>query len=235
MTVPEPSWRRSRRDGYPMGGSTLVLKSTPSRVDVDLACTIEDGHGREVGSVQVVPSKSSGWRQLAQLLGSGSAASWEFVILRADRTPLLYVRRPRVKGWADRHERFELRDAWGRDVGRLLQNNGYLSGLRTFALQSGGKELGRTTLDDWQRVDGAFGENARRTVTILDVSDRVVAGITERRTTMQFIGNDFYDYTLEFEYPPYEPVGSLCLVVALAEFFHRRSEQGGMLRGVPGV
>lgn len=30
---------------------------------------------------------------------------------------------------------------------------------------------------------------------------------------MQLIGNDFYDYTLGFEYPPYEPVGSLCLVV----------------------
>ena len=85
--------------------------------------------------------------------------------------------------------------SWGRDVGRLLQNNGYLSGLRTFALQSGGKDLGRTTFDDWQRVDGAFGENARRTVTILDVNDRVVAGITERRTTMQFVGNDFYDGT----------------------------------------
>ena len=197
VTVPEPSWRRSRRDGYPLGGSTLVLKSTPSRVDMDLACTIEDGHGREVGSVQVVPSKSSGWQQLAQLL--------------------------------------ELRDAWGRDVGRLLQNNGYLSGLRTFALQSGGKDLGRTTFDDWQRVDGAFGENARRTVTILDVNDRVVAGITERRTTMQFIGNDFYDYTPEFEYPPYGPVGSMCLVAALAEYFHRRSEHGGMLRGIPGV
>ena len=106
---------------------------------------------------------------------TGSAASWEFVILRADSTPLLYVRRPRVKGWADRHERFELRDAWGRDVGRLLQNNGYSSGLRTFALQSGGKELGRTTF-----------------------------------TTVQVIGNDFYDYTLQFEYPPYEPVGILC-------------------------
>ena len=107
--------------------------------------------------------------------------------------------------------------------------------MRTFALQSGGTELGRTTFDDWQRVDGAFGESARRTVTILDVNDRVVAGITERRTTMQFIGNDFYDYTLTFEYPPYEPVGSLCLVVALTEYFHRRSEQGGTLRGIPGV
>ena len=62
-------------------------------------------------------------------------------------------------------------------------------------------------------VDGAFGENARRTVTILDVNDRVVAGITERRTTMQFVGNDFCDYTVEFEYPPYEPVGGLYLVV----------------------
>ena len=30
---------------------------------------------------------------------------------------------------------------------------------------------------------------------------------------MQFVGNDFCDYTVEFEYPPYEPVGGLYLVV----------------------
>ncbi|MGH3644654.1 MAG: hypothetical protein ACRDUX_37200 [Mycobacterium sp.] len=235
MTVPQPSWRRSSRDGYPLGGPVLALKSATSRADVDLACTIEDGQGRQIGFVQVVASRGSGWRQIAQFLGSGAAASWEFVILRADRTPFGYVRRPRVRGWSDRHERFELRDAWGRDLGRLLQNNGYLAGLRTFALQSGGAELGRTTFDDYKRVAGAFGENARQTVTILDANDRIVAGITERRTTHQLVGNDFYDYTLQFEYPPYEPLGSLCLVVALTEYFHRRTDQGGTLRGIPGV
>jgi hypothetical protein len=140
-----------------------------------------------------------------------------------------------VRGWRDRHERFELRDPWARDIGRLLQNNSYLAGLRTFAFESGQATLGYTTFDDYKPVDGGFGEIARHTVTINDAHGRTVAGITERRTTAQFLGNDFYDYTLTFEYPPYEPMGSLCLVVALAEYFHRRSEHGGTLRGIPGV
>lgn len=40
---------------------------------------------------------------------------------------------------------------------------------------------------------------------------------------------------LTFDYPPHEPVGSFCLVVALTEYFHRRSDDGGTLRGIPGV
>jgi hypothetical protein len=40
---------------------------------------------------------------------------------------------------------------------------------------------------------------------------------------------------LQFEYPPYEPLGRLCLVVALTEYFPRRTDSGGTLRGIPGV
>jgi hypothetical protein len=134
----------------------------------------------------------------------------------------------------DRHERFELRDAWGRDIGRLLQNNSHLAGLRTFALESGQAQLGHTTYD-YKRIDGAFGEVAAQTVTINDAGGRTIAGIVERRTARQLIGNDFYDYTLTFEYPPYEPMGILCLAVVLTEYFYRRTEHGGALRGIPGV
>ncbi|HYO03675.1 MAG TPA: hypothetical protein VET27_18110 [Mycobacterium sp.] len=55
------------------------------------------------------------------------------------------------------------------------------------------------------------------------------------RTTRHLIGNDFHDYTLTFDHPPSEPMGSLCPVVGLAEYFHRRSDDGGTLRGIPGV
>jgi hypothetical protein len=233
VTVPEPSWRRSTRDGYPFGGPVAVLKSIPSRTDARLACTIEDGNGRQVGSVQAV--NCSGWQNVAQFLGGGGAASWDFVVLRADGTQYLHIRRPRVRGWRDRHERFELRDPWGRDIGRLLQNNSYLAGLKTFALQSAEAQVGHTTFGDWKRADGAFGENATHTVTVKDNNGRTVAGIIQRRTTRQFFGNDFSDYTLTFEYPPYEPMGSLCLGVAIAEYFHRRADDGGGLRAIPGV
>jgi hypothetical protein len=33
----------------------------------------------------------------------------------------------------------------------------------------------------------------------------------------------------------YEPMGSLCLGVAIAEYFHRRADDGGGLRAIPGV
>ncbi len=72
-------------------------------------------------------------------------------------------------------------------------------------------------------------------MTIKDINGRSVAGIIQRRTTRQLFGNNFYDYTLTFEYPPYEPMGSLCLAVAIAEYFHRRTDDGGGLRAIPGV
>jgi hypothetical protein len=72
-------------------------------------------------------------------------------------------------------------------------------------------------------------------VTIKDINGRTVAGIIQLRTTRQLFGNNFYDYTLTFEYPPYEPMGSLCLAVAIAEYFHRRTDDGGGLRAIPGV
>jgi hypothetical protein len=202
-------------------------------MDAELACTIEDDQGCHVGSIR--SATTGGWHGVAQFLGGGDAASWDFVVQRADGSPVFHVRRPRVRGWRDRHERFELRDPWGRDIGRLIQNNSYLAGLKTFALESGQATLGLTTFDDYKRVDGAFGENATHTVTINDANGRPVAGIIQRRTTRQLIGNDFYDYTLTFAYPPYEPMGSLCLVVALAGYFHRRTARGGTLRGIPGV
>lgn len=80
--------------------------------------------------------------------------------------------------------------------------------------------------DDYKRVDGAFGENARQTATILDGNGRVVAGIVERRTTRHLIGDDICDYTLTFDHSPREPRGSQCLVVALADYFHGRSDDG---------
>ncbi len=121
------------------------------------------------------------------------------------------------------------------DIGRLLQNNSYLAGLKTFAFQSAEAQVGHTTFGHWKRADGAFGENATHTVTIKDINGRTVAGIIRRRTTRQLFGNDFYDYTLTFEYPPYEPMGSLCLAVVVAEYFHRRTDDGGGLRAIPGV
>lgn len=98
VTTPRPSWRRSSREGYPLGGAVLVITSTHSRVDVDLACTIEDGNGLPVGHIQAVPSSGGSWQHTAQFLGGGAVASSEFVILRADRTPVAHVRRPCVRG-----------------------------------------------------------------------------------------------------------------------------------------
>jgi hypothetical protein len=77
--------------------------------------------------------------------------------------------------------------------------------------------------------------DASHTVTIKDINGRTVAGIIQRQTTRQLFGNDFYEYTLTFEFPPYEPMGSLCLAVAIAENFHRRTDDGGGLRAIPGV
>jgi hypothetical protein len=129
----QPDWRPGTRDGYPFGGHLLVVKSIPSRLDIKLACTIEDGQGRPLGTVQSV--NTNGRQQVAQFLAGGTAASREFEILRADGAPLLNVRRPRARGWGDGQERFELRDGGGRYIGRLLQNNSYLASIRT--LQSG--------------------------------------------------------------------------------------------------
>jgi hypothetical protein len=72
-------------------------------------------------------------------------------------------------------------------------------------------------------------------VTILDSGGRTVAGITQRQAAARLVGNDFYDHTLTLEYPPYEPMGSLCLAVVVSEYFYRRTEHGGTLRMIPGI
>ncbi len=218
MTGPGPKWRRNSGAGYPLGQPVLVLRSVASRADVELGATLHDARGRQVGSVRT--TTTGGWKAVAQFLGAGASATWDFVIARADGTPYLYVRRPRVRGWHDRHERFELRDAGGRDIGRLLQDNGYLAGVRTFSLQSGQAELGRTTF-------------AGDTVTVGDAAGRTVATVSERPGPARLIGNDLYDYTLTFDYPPAETMGALCLVVALSGYFYRRTERGGSLRWIP--
>jgi len=220
----ESNWRPGARAGYPFGAQVVVVKSVPSAVDVDLACTIEDGQGRPLGTMRSV--NVSGWRQFAQSVGQGSAASWELDILGTDGARRLNISRPRVRGWRDWRERFELRDSSGQYVGRLLQNNSYLAALKTFALESGHAALGYTTFD-YQRIGGAFGKTATRTVTIHDSTDRVAAQIKQRQ---QFRGSDFYDYMLTFDYPPTESMGDLCLTVAVTEYFYRRSTRGGPLR-----
>jgi hypothetical protein len=206
-----------------------VIKSIPSRLDVKLACTIEDGQGRPLGTVASV--NTNGWQRVAQFLGGGIAASWEFDIVGADGTRLLNIRRPRVRDW---RERFDVRDGGGRYIGRLIQNNSSQASIRTFSLESEQASLGCTTFE-YKRIGGAFGKTATNTVTIHDSSGRPVAGITQRQAAARLAGNDFYDYMLTFAYSPYEPMGSLCLAVVVSEYFYRRIEHGGTLRTIPGV
>lgn len=224
----EPGWRPDARGGHPFGAQVVVFKSVPSAVDVDLACTIEDGQGRPLGIMRSV--NVSGWQQFAQSANQGSAVSWEFDILGTDGARRLNISRPRVRGWRDWRERVELRDSGGRYVGCcLLQNNSYLAALKTFALETDQAALGYTTFD-YKRIGGAFGKTATRTVTIHDSTDRITARLTQRQQNGRSRGSDFYDYMLTFDFPPTEPMGNLCLTVAVTEYFYRRTVRGGPLR-----
>ncbi|GBE64073.1 hypothetical protein MFM001_05350 [Mycobacterium sp. MFM001] len=201
-------------------------------MDTRLACRIENGEGQPVGIVQTV--STGGWQQVAQFFGAGTLASWEFEILRADGVPYLRVSRPLPSGWRQWPQRFEVRDSSGRHIGSLVQNDSWRSFNRTFDLEAAQTVIGHTTFD-YQRIDGARGEIAAQTVTIHDSTGRSVARIAQRRTTAFLFGNEFYDYTLTFDYAPPEPMGTLCFAVTLAEYFYRRTEHGGTLRGFPGV
>lgn len=233
VTGPQPPyWRGGGLDGYPFGADVLVVKSIPSRMDTRLGCTIHGGDGRPVGTIR--PVKIGGWQELTQFFGEGLAVSWEFEIVDAAGSRLLHIRRPRVRGWRSWRERIELYDPSGHYIGQLLQNNSYLATVRTFNLECDQAVIGHTTLD-YKRIGSIVGSMAAHTVTIRDGSGRAVAGITQRQTTTYVVGNHFCDYTLTFEYPPYEPLGSLCLAVVFAEYFFRRTERGGTLRGIPGA
>lgn len=226
MSVAEPPWPRGAGDGFPFRESVLVLKSVPSRMDDKLAFTIEDGMGRQVA--RGAPVSTSGVQGFAQFIGAGDGVSWEFMIARVDGPPLLSIRRPRIKGWSDRHQRFEVHNPGGVYIGRLLQNNSYLASFPNFTLEGVSAAVGTTTYD-YKRIAGAFGQITAQTVTIRDNDDAPVAGIVQRRTGTR-IFNNFYDYTLTFIRPPYEPMGSLCLAVVFSEFFRQRTKHGGALR-----
>lgn len=223
----QPSWQHRGGSGYPFGRSELVFKSIPSRWDVRLGCTIESGDGLKLGLVQSITTGR--WPTVAQFLSEGMSASWEFNVVSTDGTPLCHLRRPRPQNWRSRHERFGVCDAGGRYTGRLLQNNSYTSGIRTFNLETPQGVLGYTTFE-YKRIGPPFGDHTARTVTIHDANGGVVAGIVERRPFL----SDFYDYTLTFDYPPNEPMGTFCLAVAVAEYFYRRTMLGGTLRTFPG-
>ncbi|WP_344255631.1 hypothetical protein [Mycolicibacterium llatzerense] len=206
----------------PFGESVLILRSIPSRLDIDLGCTLEDSQRRTIGSVRSVGG--SGWRQPAQFVGGGDTASWVFQVVSADETPLLTIDRPRARRRSGMGERFELRDANDRYIGHLVQNNRYNAVFPTFDLESGGTALGQTTYDD-NRI-------ARQRAAIRDRTGRIISEITDQPTKNFNIGNVFYDYTLTFRQPPSEALGWLCLVAMFAEHFHRRTRHGGTLRGI---
>lgn len=232
VTEPQaPSWRGGR-NGYPFDADVLVVKSIPSRMDTRLGCTIHVGDGWPVGTIR--PVKIGGFQEVAQFFAAGLAASWEFELLDAAGSRLLHIRRPRVRGWRNWRERFEVYGPSGRYIGQLVQNNSYLATIRTFNLESNQAVIGHTTFD-YKRIGGILGSMAAHTMTIRDASGRAVAGIAERQTTTYVLGKYFYDYTLTFEYPPYQPMGSLCLAAVFAEYFYRRTERGGALRAIPGV
>lgn len=198
---------------FPLGERVLVLRSVPSRMDMRLACTIEDAAGRQLGSIRSI--NASRWQRFNRFL-SGKSASYEFEFVRGDGTPLMYIKRPFT--WRD-GERFEVRDGHGREIGLLQQNNSYHASHRHFAIEHVGRSLAYTKLTDKPLQ-----------VIIYDHTDRVIARLVKKQCVSYFWGNDFYDYTLTFEYAPDEMLGYLCLVVGLAEYFYYRIENGGPMR-----
>jgi hypothetical protein len=69
-------------------------------------------------------------------------------------------------------------------------------------------------------------------LSVSDTMDRLVARITEQRSSSCAGGNTLYDYTLAFEFVPDESLRLLSVVAALAEYLYYRVEEGGPLRAL---
>lgn len=199
------------RGEYPLGQRILHVRALPQRADIDVACSIEDDHGRQLAVIQ---SMSAGLPR--------DSATPKFGMMDPQGTPMGFFTRTSGVGVRDS---VSVIDTSGRDLGRLRRTNNFWQRLRSSAmdmtLESGQQTLGHTRVsisprERFSKVDEP----------VYDATGAVVATVT-RKWRYVDTSVTFYDYTLECAQPSIHPLPELMLATAFSHYIYDRREVGG--------
>lgn len=196
---------------FPLGQRLLHLRALPQRADIDVACLVEDNHGRALA--QIRPTSSSYERQ---------GASRRFGMFDPHGAPLVFFIRTADTGVRDS---IVITDSSGRFVGRLRRTNNFWQRLRSstidMTLECDQQPVGHT------RVSVSPGARfSEVNEPVYDATGSVVATVT-RQWRYVDTSVTFYDYTLECARRTTEPFPQLILGAAFAHYLYDRNKVGG--------
>lgn len=199
------------RGEFPFGQRLLHLRALPQRADIDVACLVEDEHGRALAEI----------RPTSGVLDRKGAAH-KFGMSDPHGTPLGFFARAAGAGVRDS---ITVNDAFDRTVGRLRRTNNFWQRLRSSAidmtLECDQKAAGRTRVSVSPRA--RFSEVNE---PIYDAAGAVIATV-QRQWRYVDTSVTFYDYALECTQPTNPPLPQLVLGVVFAHYLYDRNEIGG--------
>lgn len=203
--------------GMPLGESVVVLRPIARPADIDVACAVNDVHGRQIGSISSRGRKPSNIGRESEDL--------DFVVVAPNGAVRLLI--TRIGGIAKNH-RVEVRDPAGLVVGRLVQTSSYWRQFRTprltMALESRGRRLATTDVC----IEPAKKRFAEVSSPIHDGEGREVASVRRSWHYADTI-SDFFDYRLTCHHPVLHPLPELLVATAFSHYLYDRLAVGGPL------
>lgn len=202
---------------FPLEQPVLVLLPSPRRADVDVACTVQDAHGRELASITPRGKRPSALGRDTEDL--------DFVVVASNGAQRLRI--SRLGGFVQRH-RVVVRGPSGQELGRLQQTSGFLRQFRTprlsMTLESAGRPLGYTDVC-LEPEQTRFSEVE---APIVGAGGAPLATVWRTWHYVDTI-SDFFEYRLSCPRPQPWPVPDLLLATVFSHYLYDRLSAGGPL------
>jgi hypothetical protein len=192
----------------------VVLRSAPTRTDMNFDCTLYSAAGHRIGRMQTVDAS---WFADVDRIADGTSGRYDFVVLDAYDRPRLFLRRRR-RGHLGRLEVFEVRDA---------------AGVPLMAIRSSSStrvDPPRLTIEALTGVVAHTETWASEESVVHDAAGHPVARVSRIPLDCYTFGPKFFDYAVHFLRPVHDPLGSLPVAVMLAQYVSFRIEHGGPRR-----
>lgn len=202
---------------FPLEESVLILRPIPRRADVDVACAVQDVHGRELASITSRGKSPS-------TLGR-EADDLNFVVLASNGAQRLQINR--LGGFVNRH-RVVVRGPSGQEIGRLQQTSSFWRQFRTprlsVTLEGGGRPLGYADVC----LEPEKTRFADVQAPITSVDGELLATVLRTWCYVDTI-SDYFEYRLSCSRPQPWPVPDLLLATVFSHYLYDRLAVGGPL------
>lgn len=203
--------------GYPMAESNLILQAIPCPRDTDVACSLLNSRGDQIGGI-----RSLG-RGLSELGRGVEDVVFEVVGINGAQR-LLITRR----GGFLKHHQVHVHDPAQNYLGGLRQTSSFWRQFRTprltMVLEYGREQLASTEVciePETQRFTDVQ-------APIHDTAGRVIATVYRRWRYVDTI-TDFFDYQLVCHHPVPHPLPELLLTTAFTHYLYDRILVGGLM------